>query len=463
MKAYWLGKTDPPEGLRDIHRVDAISGLSADSLVFVDDQSFVAWKDINGQRVYIVSDLPISAPLPENISGVIPRDLFVIESITRLYSEMRESYDLSDKLIRSLNEKELAIQEKQAIMLRDSRRYKAIIKNASDFIVVLGPAGRIMFCNDTLKQYMGRVGHSLIGVPFTDLVVEGDTGQIQEMIDKNFSKAVPSKAEARFNLASGKEGIFSLMSTPLIEEDHIYAVSIIGRDITDLRTLQGRLTVQANDLTSMINGLSHELRNPLTVIGAYIKRLQQQEVAAENSEKRERAVAGILTSIRRIEDMVQRIERYESIANMDAYYREVNLRQLMGDLLKNFVTDVPVEMEECEDVWAYTDPDHVKIAVRRILENAVDTATPTIKIHISEHKMHAYIVVRDFGCGIRESAEAIFGPFFSSDPMKVGLGLTEARIAMVKIDGEIEVEPQADPGTIFIIKVPTDRRHRTRN
>jgi K+-sensing histidine kinase KdpD len=43
--------------------------------------------------------------------------------------------------------------------------------------------------------------------------------------------------------------------------------------------------------------------------------------------------------------------------------------------------------------------------------------------------------------------------------MKVGLGLTEARIAMVKIGGDIEVIPQANPGAIIILKILLDRRH----
>jgi K+-sensing histidine kinase KdpD len=46
--------------------------------------------------------------------------------------------------------------------------------------------------------------------------------------------------------------------------------------------------------------------------------------------------------------------------------------------------------------------------------------------------------------------------------MKTGLGLTEARIAMVKIHGEIEVVRQADPGAIFTLKVLLDRRFKSR-
>ena len=70
-----------------------------------------------------------------------------------LYNEMREPFEVGDMLIRS-GEKDLTIKEKRRVILRDSRRHKAIIKNANDLIFILGPSGKIMFCNDTFKDYL---------------------------------------------------------------------------------------------------------------------------------------------------------------------------------------------------------------------------------------------------------------------------------------------------------------------
>ncbi|RLA97732.1 MAG: hypothetical protein DRG37_07640, partial [Deltaproteobacteria bacterium] len=54
--------------------------------------------------------------------------------------------------------------------------------------------------------------------------------------------------------------------------------------------------------------------------------------------------------------------------------------------------------------------------------------------------------------------DRIFTPFFSTDPLKIGLGLAEARMAMVKIVGEVSVKPKSEPGAIFMLKIPLDRR-----
>ena len=276
MDAFWYGGPVPP-GITGVRQTENLESVPEKSLLFLDDRSCVQWDAIRGQRVYLVSDLPISTPLPEQVVGVIPRDTMVIQAIITLYTEMRESYDIGDKLIRSLNEKELAIQEKQKTMLRDSKRYNAIIRNATDLIFALGPTGKVMFCNETVQKYLVRGAKHLVGQALVDYVVDEDKDLVNEMVARGFRKGVPSKVEVSFRLAGGRIGIFSCMSTPLSEDGRIYGLSVIGRDITDIRSMQHRLSLQAKDLTLMINGLSHELRNPLTVIGAYIKRIEKQE------------------------------------------------------------------------------------------------------------------------------------------------------------------------------------------
>jgi PAS domain S-box-containing protein len=457
MDIFWLGNKPPPEDL-GINVVDSLDGVCENALIFIDDQSCIQWKDIRAQRVYIVSDLPISSPLPEQVIGVIPRDTVVIKAISTLYSEMRESYDLGDRLIKSLNEKELAIAEKQKIILRDSKRHNAIIKNATDLIFLLGPTGKIMFCNDTLVKYVDNESMSLIGKSFVEYVMDDDKKSLLEMVRKGFQKGAPSRTEVRLHVAEGRIGIFSLMSTPLIEDGHIYALSVIGRDITDIRSMQHRLSLQAKDLAHMINGLSHELRNPLMVIGAYINRIEKEDGGKKNNSKRNRALSGIHSSIKRIEDMIVRIEQYENMVNIKTCYSEVALVKLVKDALTSYKSPVPVFIDADEDIMAFSDYDHIRTAFLCILENAVETQTSEIRINLSKDQGYAYICIRDYGDGVKDDLETISAPFFSTDPMKTGLGLTEARILMAKIGSQIQMIPHANPGAVFILKILLDRR-----
>ena len=456
MDIFWLNNNPPPEDV-DLTAVGSVDEVPEDALVFVGDKSCIRWSDISGQRVYFVSDLPISSPLPDQIVGVIPNDTAVIRAIATLYSEMRESYEIGDMLIKSLNEKERAIAEKNKTILREGKRYNAIIRNATDLIFLLGPTGKVMFCNKTFENYLGDGVSSLIGKSFIDYVMNDDKESLDEMLGKGFHSGVPAKAEVKLHVSGGRTGIFSLMSTPLREDGHIYALSVIGRDITDIRTMQHRLSLQAKDLTHMINGLSHELRNPLMVIGAYMKRIEKEDGDEVNS-KRSRALTGIHSSIKRIEDMIVRIEQYEAMVNMKIFYSEVDLAGLVNDVVSQYSPAIPVQVDALEEITAYSDHDHIRTALLRILENALETETEKVLISISRDQGFAYIALRDYGEGIRDDLETVFAPFYSTNPMKTGLGLTEARIAMAKIGSHIQIVPQADPGAIVTLKIALDRR-----
>ncbi len=461
MDVFWYGGP-VPAGVAGVRQTETLDGVPEKSLLFLDDRGRVQWDAIRGQRAYLVSDLPISTPLPEQVVGVIPRDAMVIQAIVTLYTEMRESYDIGDKLIRSLNEKELAIQEKQKTMLRDSKRYKAIIRNATDLIFALGPTGKIMFCNETVQNYLAHGHKPVTGRALVDYVVDDDKDPVRDMVLSGFRKGVPSKIEARFRLAGGKTGIFSCLSTPLAEDGHIYALSIIGRDITDIRAMQHRLSLQAKDLTLMINGLSHELRNPLTVIGAYTKRIEKNDNGL-NTDLMGTALSGIHSSIRRIEEMIVRIEQYETMVNRRLAYARTNLCLLISEVISRHPAAPEVVIEGEEEIMAYTDACHVQAAFSRILDNAVETGSERLLVTLSGHDGYASISLRDYGPGVHEDIETIFAPFTSSDPMKIGLGLTEARIAMAKIGSHIEVVPQAYPGAVFTLKILMDRRNTIRD
>lgn len=460
MNAYWLGAS-PPSELEGLKRVDTIDKVTENGLLFVEDNAMIQWSAVKAQRVYLVSDLPLSSPLPRQVVGIIPRDTMVIEAIVTLYTEMRESYDLGDRLIRSLNDKELAIQEKQKTMLRDSRRYKTIIKNANDLIFTLGPQGRIMFSNDTMKRYLKEGQESLAGRPLKDFVVDEDRAAVAEIMERGFKKGTPSKIEVRLCLARGNTGIFSFMSTPLVEDGRIYALSVIGRDITDIRSMQHRLSLQARDLTLMMNGLAHELRNPLMVIGAYMKRIEKKSKAL-GTETLHSALAGINASVERIEEMIERIEAYEAMVRLRVNYGEVDVRRLVADVLEEMEEPLEANITGERDLVVYSDPSHIKAAFGRIMENAVDAGSDRLEISLCRRDGFAVVSVRDFGPGVSGDIDELFAPFYSTDPRKIGLGLTEARIAMAKIGSHIEVVPQANPGAVFTLKILMDRRNAMR-
>ncbi len=460
MDIYWLCSSDPPAGL-DMHRADSLEKTPDSCLVFIDSPTRIVGKEVGARRVYLVSTAEGPVRTPPEIMGAVPDDASAIRALSMLYTEMRQSYEIGDKLIQSISEKDRTIQEKQHQLLQDSKRHNAIIKHANDLIFIIGPTGKVIFSNDTLRQYLGEKKDPVSGDAFIDHILEEDHKIFTHMVAKGFAKGVPARCEVRLNLANGRIGIFSLLGTPLDENGHAYALSVIGRDITDLRSLQQRLSLQANDLSAMINGLSHELRNPLTIIGAYIRRLERE--GEKKTQRWEQALSGIYSSITRIENMISRIERYEAITKMEQTCIDFEVGSMIRKTVSSLSPEKPVQVHAPQPLRAFCDIEHVKVAFLRILENALENTPAGVEVSMEHAEGYAHVTVRDFGPGIRDDESTIFAPFYSTDPMKIGLGLTEARIAMAKVGGRIRVIPHADPGAAFILMIPLDRRLRPRN
>jgi PAS domain S-box-containing protein len=459
MDVYWLCSGSPPDGL-DMEKADCLEQTPDNCLVFIDSIQYVTGKGIGARRVYLVDAAGGLMEHVPDIVGVIPDDASAIRALSILYTEMKQSYEIGDRLIQTIGEKDRTIREKQHQLLQDSKRHNAIIKHANDLIFIIGPTGKVMFSNDTFRQYLGERKDPASGDSFVDHVREEDHKVFTHMITKGFTKGVPARCEVRLNLASGRIGIFSLLGTPLEENGRIYALSVIGRDITDLRSLQQRLSLQANDLSMMINGLSHELRNPLTIIGAYIRRLERE---GEKKTKRwEQALSGIYSSITRIEDMISRIERYETITKMEHTCTDFEVCGMIRQAVSSLSPGKPVHMHAPQPLRAFCDIDHVRVAFLRILENALENTPTEVRVAVEDAEGYSRVTVRDYGPGIQDDENTIFAPFYSTDPMKIGLGLTEARIAMAKVGGRIRVVPQADPGAAFVLMIPLDRRLRPR-
>lgn len=459
MGVWWLGRGGPPDGT-EVSRAASLADTGEDDLVFLDDPCLVAGVRRSSRRVYLVTDAQVRRRLPRAIMGVIPRDPSVINAMAQLYREMRESFDLGDMLIQSLSEKDRVIREKRRLMAVNAKRYNAIIQNANDLIFIVGPTGRLTFCNDTFVKCLATGDASPVGKEISGFVSEEDRAQLQQALSKGFSHRIPVRTEVRMPLRSGRTGIISLLCAPLEENGHIYAMSVIGRDITELRAMQKRLTIQANDLSQMMNGLAHELRNPLTVIGAYVRRLSREQ--SSGSQKWEEALQGIYSSIRRIETMIERVEGYEKLVNFKPSLARIDLCAIVKRVLGEFTSPVPVNLDAPDELIALGDGEHVRVAFSRVFENALQTGTPQVGITLWKDDTYAYIAVRDWGPGVKDKVQTILAPFFSTDPMRIGLGLTEARIALIKIMGELEVVRQADPGAVFTLKFLLDRRRSDR-
>ncbi len=144
---------------------------------------------------------------------------------------------------------------------------------------------------------------------------------------------------------------------------------------------------------------------------------------------------------------------------------EASLESLAVKALeKQLVIDLEVEGSHWNPM-PFIDGNLLARALSYILENAFEAIEEGGSIHVKLFPKDDFIGIEisDTGCGIPEgNLGAIFDPFFSTKPDRIGINLATAHRIIKEQGGTIQVSSQEGKGTRFSILLPKDRRRRIR-
>lgn len=205
--------------------------------------------------------------------------------------------------------------------------------------------------------------------------------------------------------------------------------------------------------------LSHEIKNPLTVLGG-IASILSEEIDTNNPLRI--YVDTIMNTVIKMENILK--QTIESLKSQAETIREkTNLNDLIIQKiieLQNFfkVNKVDVEFKPLPELPDLLLPkEKMSEILEYILFNAVD-AMPSgglIEIWMELEKSGVYIYIKDTGTGIPpEILPRIFDPFFSTKKEGYGLGLYNAKQILLSLGGDIECFSEPGKGTIFRIFLP---------
>ncbi|MDP3297670.1 MAG: ATP-binding protein [Thermodesulfovibrionia bacterium] len=237
-----------------------------------------------------------------------------------------------------------------------------------------------------------------------------------------------------------------------------------------LRSLQGRV-VQAEKLAAvgrLTADVAHEIRNPLTSIGGFARRLNKKLLEDEKEKEKEREYTELIISeVNRLERILRDVLAFSREAKFNLKRQEIN--GVVKESLKTFgdiCNEQSIEIKEDLDTslpLILIEKDQVRQAVNNLISNAVDVMPKGGILKINTFMKELYNVnfivveVADTGIGIpKEKLDMIFEPFYTTKEIGKGsgLGLSLCKKIIDEHCGLITVESELSKGSSFKLFFP---------
>jgi two-component system sensor histidine kinase/response regulator len=212
-------------------------------------------------------------------------------------------------------------------------------------------------------------------------------------------------------------------------------------------------------LEQMMEQVAHEIRNPLTSVGGFARKVFNKLPEDDPNRK---YMQYIIEDVAVLESMIKQLIELKS---MTISMKEPSaMNEVVKDSLKIFEQDfaqkaIQVETELREGLPLITaDKKLLKRAFCNLIKNAVEameSGTKTLKVTSRVNGDNFELQFSDTGKGIaKEKSKNIFDPLVTSKVYGPGLGLTFALKIIQDHKGTISVESEEGKGTTFTIRFP---------
>jgi signal transduction histidine kinase len=245
-------------------------------------------------------------------------------------------------------------------------------------------------------------------------------------------------------------------AAPVVFEGKVVGAVVINTDVTHLRELE-------RERIDFMNGVVHDLRNPLQAVRMMARALAKYLEANDNAPLAARAM--------RIDQHADRMARLlcDLLDLSRATIGKLTIRRepvAYDDLVREVVADFEAQTTAHRIVARVSpaavegDSDRLRQVLANLLSNAIKYSPEGGRIEVEVRTEGGWVetIVRDQGVGIRpEHMLRIFTPYYRADGEHAqghGLGLFVARAIVEAHGGTIRAESEPGVGSTFRLCLP---------
>ncbi|MBM4285036.1 MAG: PAS domain S-box protein [Deltaproteobacteria bacterium] len=340
---------------------------------------------------------------------------------------------------------------------------RTLVKTSMDGIILNDMEGNILIFNEGASRILGYQPEEVVG----KLNVEGlyPPNLARDVKLKLYDQAYGDVGllENYETLVRSKDGaeIPIWLSARLLRDDG-REIGIVGyfRDLRERKRWEEELlrNERLATLGKMVAHITHEIKNPLLVIGGFAHQLQRLDGLPPEAPKK---VQFIIEEVQRLEEFLVSLGTFTRLpscrktpGNLVALAREA-ASMLAGPMQDQGVAFQMAAPDDAPPVPF--DPGQLRQVLLNLYKNSLE-AMPRggrLSVSVQVRSDSVRLTIRDTGQGILpEHLPSLFTPFFSTKEKGTGLGLAICRQFIHSHQGEISIDSQPGQGTAVLITLP---------
>lgn len=398
--------------------------------------------------------------------------------------EIQNLSDSFDFMVWTLNERLSEIKDAERTLLEHQHLLRTILDASPDFVSLQDQDSVYRAANKAFCEIVNRSEEEILGKTDHDLFPARRAESNRREDARLIETGEPLIKEDKVQGGRGERWIH-LVKLPVYDgSGNIIGLLCSGRDITDLKRLQERVTQsqKMEAVGQLTAGIAHEINTPLGIILGYAQLLLEESEPDSQICKDLQIVEKQTKVCKKIVSDLLRFSRYTASS-----LAPTNVNAAIEDILS--VVEHTFSLERVRVIRKfdpaipeiYGDPEKLKQAVMNLLNNAFDAigsdGTILIITGWDQKANEVFLAVADTGVGVKlEQADRIFDPFFTTKGVGkgTGLGLSVTFGIVRDHNGRIEMKSplpadflnlldlsQTDgkrvKGSVFIIRLPIAR------
>ncbi len=348
----------------------------------------------------------------------------------------------------------------QKELYRLNQQNQHILNAAGEGILGFDQHGNCIFINPAASKMLGVEQHDLmknqLQTFFHQAISGRDTYHVEDCTPP-YNGVMHRVLEDYFCTKDGSYFPVEYIISPILEKERIVGSVITFKDMSD--RIKNEEMLRRSDRLSVLGqmaaGISHELKNPLTVIRGFLQMMQSKYVE-------EKKYFDLMLS--EVDRMTQITSELMLLAKPEVVHiQPASIPEIVEDIITfvrpqsnlkgieiTFQSEVNLSLVNCEK-------NQIKQVILNILKNAIEAQEKGI-IQVQVRELNdGEILIRciDQGSGIeKEKLSSLGEPFYTTKKNGTGLGFMICLKIIENHSGRIEVSSEKNVGTTVDVILP---------